>query len=462
MRGQWYIVAAVLFSFSLLTLFNIFNSYSRIDYTSVLKNDEDLIFPNLVEELNNTVENSENIKNLNADVGDLLEMAENSLIGKGYFFRYNLSTSGGFNLSNLELAGKNLKINYKYYRPPECDDGICDFGECSSGCTSDCSIADCCGIEDCNLAIGENCSNCETDCGPCNPIPGWSFRREINISNTGGDLTDYQVKITVDYDSDMQSDYDDLRFADTNSNNLSYWIEDYTTSNATVWVKVPFLENNTNTTIYMYYGNPSASSASNGTNTFEFFDNFDDGDYTNNPTWITSQNWIASNYYLQLQDSFLGMNIYSENISISSTTNLLIEYDTYIACTLACYNKMYLYNSTDDILFGGGPFHDDYNNRDGGLIIQNTSTSNMWTSLGVSTGSWKKIKLYIYLGKCVIDYDNGNIIRSMDCEGNLEDIQRIRISGWYHTNGARYDNIRVRKYASPEPTYTMGSEEPLS
>ncbi len=280
MRGQWYIVAAVLFSFSLLTLFNIFNSYSRIDYTSVLKNDEDLIFPNLVEELNKTVENSENIKNLNADVGDLLEMAENSLIGKGYFFRYNLSTSNGFNLSNLELAGKNLKINYKYYRlPSECvPDG--DNGICPPLCTED-DDPDCC--QNAGYIWDSVVNSCCGDDGTSDnnpsysPMPGWRFRQEINISNTAGDLTDYQVKITVDYDSDMQSDYDDLRFVDANSNNLSYWIENYTSSKATVWVNVTFLESNTNTTIYMYYGNPDAISKSNGENTFLLFDNFDDG-----------------------------------------------------------------------------------------------------------------------------------------------------------------------------------------
>ncbi len=110
MRGQWYIVAAVLFSFSLLTLFNIFNSYSRIDYTSVLKNDEDLIFPNLVEELNKTVENSENIKNLNADVGDLLEMAENSLSGKGYFINYNFTVVSNRVDYNLTIGGINMLV----------------------------------------------------------------------------------------------------------------------------------------------------------------------------------------------------------------------------------------------------------------------------------------------------------------------------------------------------------------
>ncbi len=53
---------------------------------------------------------------------------------------------------------------------PSCGDGSCDSEECSSGCTADCSLTDCCGIEGCNPAIGENCSNCPKDCGTC-PLP---------------------------------------------------------------------------------------------------------------------------------------------------------------------------------------------------------------------------------------------------------------------------------------------------
>ncbi len=568
MRGQWYIVAAVLFSFSLLTLFNIFNSYSRIDYTSVLKNDEDLIFPNLVEELNNTVENSENIKNLNADVGDLLEMAENSLIGKGYFFRYNLSTSNGFNLSNLELAGKNLKINYKYYRSPECDDGICDPGECSAGCTLDCSIADCCGIEDCNPAIGENCSNCETDCGPCgcvpdgdsgicpplctedddpdccqdsgyiwdvdrccgddgaadnwcnsgdgscvegawfddhcndniqncdevgvdcggsdcpscSPMPGWSFRRAINISNTGGDLTDYQVKITVDYDSDMQLDYDDLRFADTNSNNLSYWIENYTTSNATVWVKVPFLESNTNTTIYMYYGNSSVSSASNGTETFEFFDDFSvssfscyENDLTGGCTWACTTT-----------DSLNTCTTQSSDYHTSPYATYVYSGGTGYCGDGGLFKEITMPVGDSRIEFWAKNWGGNWGGRAGVTI-----DTGYWGPRECEASDSYDMVHWLVCGRrdgthscgTTTDLDTGEEYTptqlgtswqfySEDSSQWAEQTIKIRLEladyscHWCnmgdHDKKLWVDDIRIRKYASPEPTYTIGGEETLS
>jgi len=52
---------------------------------------------------------------------------------------------------------------------------------------------------------------------------------------------------------------------------IPYWIEtcDLSASdNATFWVKVPFIQNNSNAKVYMYYGNSEESSASNFDNTF--------------------------------------------------------------------------------------------------------------------------------------------------------------------------------------------------
>jgi hypothetical protein len=86
--------------------------------------------------------------------------------------------------------------------------------------------------------------------------------------------SDFQVKITLaagQY-ANMNSDGSDLRFYDNGNNNCQYWIETWNTSGtSTIWVKVP---SSGTGTLIMYYGNPSASPASSGTNTFDFFDDF--------------------------------------------------------------------------------------------------------------------------------------------------------------------------------------------
>ncbi|RLC80189.1 MAG: hypothetical protein DRI61_06325, partial [Chloroflexi bacterium] len=119
-------------------------------------------------------------------------------------------------------------------------------------------------------------------------IPWWNtsfkYRIPITISEqSGNDLSDYQIKITIDTQSlinqgKMQSDCDDIRFAWFNSSNqseeISYWLESGCNTNSTkIWIKVPYIPANSNVTIYMYYGNSSVSSHSNKNKTFtgEFY-----------------------------------------------------------------------------------------------------------------------------------------------------------------------------------------------
>ena len=108
----------------------------------------------------------------------------------------------------------------------------------------------------------------------------WSEKAPIQINNTGeGALTDYQLFLNVTYDSDMQSDFDDLRFVnETADTELSYWIESKVDlSYANVWFNVTSIPATSwlNDTIYMYYGNAGVETTSEGNTTFTFFDNFD-------------------------------------------------------------------------------------------------------------------------------------------------------------------------------------------
>ncbi len=102
----------------------------------------------------------------------------------------------------------------------------------------------------------------------------WQYRLPVTIDNTGGPLTDYQVKVALDLSFDYskaKTNGEDIRFIDSNNNVLSYWIEKWNASgDSTIWVKIPSIPIG-GTTIYMYYGNPSASSASNGASTFELY-----------------------------------------------------------------------------------------------------------------------------------------------------------------------------------------------
>ena len=101
---------------------------------------------------------------------------------------------------------------------------------------------------------------------------GWAYRKNITIINTQvvGSLTNFPVLISLPSDSDLQAhaqgNGNDILFTDSSGTaKLNHEIESYTSSTGALiaWVNVPSLSSSANTTIYMYYGNPSAPSQQN-------------------------------------------------------------------------------------------------------------------------------------------------------------------------------------------------------
>jgi len=69
----------------------------------------------------------------------------------------------------------------------------------------------------------------------------------------------------------MQDDCDDIRLVDENENNLNYFIVGNTcnSSDTEIWVKTETLDSD-GLTVYLYYGNTSASSYQNESSTFSY------------------------------------------------------------------------------------------------------------------------------------------------------------------------------------------------
>lgn len=107
----------------------------------------------------------------------------------------------------------------------------------------------------------------------------WSYYKRINITDTSNQMVNLTsvVQIVVPYDSDMQTDFDDIRFVNAQSGlELDYFLGGKIDSqNATFFVEIGSVNNSGITPIDMYYGNPSVSSTSNGTNTFIFYEPFE-------------------------------------------------------------------------------------------------------------------------------------------------------------------------------------------
>ena len=94
--------------------------------------------------------------------------------------------------------------------------------------------------------------------------PAWIRMKPITIMNNAGELLyNYAIHLVVTYDSDMRPDFGDIRFKHEGSGDVlcNYWLENYDSSSASFWVKIPYIPTG-NSMMYLFYGNPSATSQS--------------------------------------------------------------------------------------------------------------------------------------------------------------------------------------------------------
>jgi hypothetical protein len=121
---------------------------------------------------------------------------------------------------------------------------------------------------------------------------GWQYRKSHTIEGSLGAGSGYQVKLTVHYgpgvdsgadvfcDSNCSTDFSDIRFTDNDGTTfLDYWMESSVASDyAVFWVKVGD-SLNTDQEVYVYYGNPESVTTSNGSDTFMYFDDFENNNF---------------------------------------------------------------------------------------------------------------------------------------------------------------------------------------
>ena len=106
-------------------------------------------------------------------------------------------------------------------------------------------------------------------------LSGWNYRMEILATGSAGAGTDYQVFINVTYNANMQTDFDDIVFTDNDAITLlDFWLEEkYDSSFGLFWVEIAdSLESSAS--FFMYWGNSTVSTLSNGENTFLFYEDW--------------------------------------------------------------------------------------------------------------------------------------------------------------------------------------------
>jgi len=304
----------------------------------------------------------------------------------------------------------------------------------------------------------------------------WQYRRAIGLS-PATPADNYQVLITLTTAvmgnpySNINADGSDIRFTGANKVTLQdYWIESWNnTGTSYIWVEVSTLGTST---VYMYYGNASASSPGDGTSTFDFFDDFS-GDLSK---WTIDPENTDKVYIDNLQgnsapalrhdpDSSQTKNSYFDTRLITSgytTRNGIIEYDVFLAGAPRIIHQLGF--RVDSLSFTNGYCWRMQNlTPDGGwLRFNNGSWSKIGTNWGPTTGDvWHSVKMEIVDTDFTAYIDGGSAISVTDANKQTEDYLVSHVHGVSLTASSYVlvDNVRVRKYAAVEPTASVGTEE---
>jgi Concanavalin A-like lectin/glucanases superfamily/Domain of unknown function (DUF2341)/Fibrillar collagen C-terminal domain/Fibrinogen beta and gamma chains, C-terminal globular domain len=288
----------------------------------------------------------------------------------------------------------------------------------------------------------------------------WSYRQSITITNSsGGDLTDFQTQVLNNVDlsslstAKLQADLGDLRFTDINHRILPYWIEDNTISSVDVWIKIPSIPT-TGTTIYMYYGNSSAIDAQSGNQVFEFFDDFS-GDLSQwinagtepfsissgilNITSSASSQYLVANKSLGASGIVIETQMKSNHTTGNGHPGVLWHANTSTGTSHRndhVYVRPHLYNDVMNI----EPAY-----FDGGIQVF-TDITGLY-----NYNTWYDIKIELISANSIKYYRDG----VNEASWSNQQYQSNTYTGILSHSGGynqQWDNYRVRKYASTDPT----------
>jgi len=346
-------------------------------------------------------------------------------------------------------------------------------------------------------------------------LEGWEYRRPITIDNTqnSNTLTDYQVLITLNTQTlisqgKMRNDCGDIRFVDSDETTLlNYWIEsDCNSANTKIWVKVPNIPASSNKTIYVYYGNPDATSLSNGDATFEFFDDFETNPNSNGK-WIIYREtndatnecfWDSTNKLFYLTKAVGGkgcMAFFQNQINYpflvsfkfkigggNGADGLAFAFDkdiqpyiTYGKAKGGSHLGLWAYDGTNNYISDGYAIELDSidngaNDPSGNYIAVARTNSfnggfprpggNHYNTSAVEDNQWHTIEAAITSNSVVYVKLDGTSILTNIAISNLG-YQRAGFGAGTggSNNNHIIDDVLIRKYTSPEPTTSVGSEE---
>ena len=359
----------------------------------------------------------------------------------------------------------------------------------------------------------------------------WAKKMPITISYPDtygtGNLLDYQVLVSLsgmDF-SDANADGSDIMFTDVDGTVIPFWMKSFDKSGGAgshigaFWVNVPNIFSGASTTVYMWWGNSSASSRSSIEDTFDLWKDFaartvdqvvgcddgttdcsslpnDSGGWENNPTPDDNYDWwrIKSTGGSNALMADKGSSHTSSDIGPLITTGdinwknyevmykFYDDYDNYSGSGNPWGNPQYnpIYFQDPGNEWGMEFFADKYIFRPfahgtdytwiyqayaNGILGQDFPKKDSWYGIKVrafnnpSTGQIHLTLLSTPADTLPSDMDSDagfSIIGDFNADpAFVLDGGKIGFGGWH--GGFSFDDIRVRKFVEPEPTYSAGA-----
>ena len=239
-----------------------------------------------------------------------------------------------------------------------------------------------------------------------------------------------------------------------------YWIESWNNAGTSkIWVEV---KTSGASTIYMYYGNSSASSTSNGTATFDFFDDFS-GDLSK---W---ERQSISDVYPKIESGYLrcgggtsgspyGWTCLGSRPTYTGFQNNAVEFRYRVASNAICevsFRGNYASNT-------GYKGRSDQRSGEGQSFLKPPYRVGVWGFITGRDGDIPSVNVW-YRGTITASGSTFNLYRDGVLKRSASDTDysgpgQISLQNHYGSY-TDYDWVAVRKFTSSEPNATVGSEE---
>lgn len=299
----------------------------------------------------------------------------------------------------------------------------------------------------------------------CPAFSEWGHYRQIQILNaSGSELTQYQVPVVINHSQlvsagKSEANGSDIRITGSDCTPLSFWIDPSTlnSNTCTIWVKLPSLPGLSQTICYLFYKKTGVSSASNGPNTFVYFEDFSSGNLSGysilsggGSAWINSSNALRDN---GVSVSGISGPVFTEISDWVWEMNFQTPNPNALDCQFGIFD-----NGTNGMALW---FIDNATIR----VVKKTALVRIPDGTLVETVAWpgNANTHIVRLGKIGNNFSlqvNNNAPTNFNYAHGISSFSKMAGFGSSGSNRQmNYDNIRVRKNSVSIPGVTLGAEQ---